>query len=65
VQSDIDAQAQITQAFTREAPKAAASYAASKYNDLKNTDPVEAAKWSEGGVYRIALHTLSARNSTN
>jgi filamentous hemagglutinin len=58
VQKEINAQTQITQAFTREAPKAVASFAASKYNELKDTDPAEAAKWAEGGIYRIALHTV-------
>ena len=58
VQAEVNAQMQITQAFTREAPKAVASFAASKYNELKDTDPTEAAKWAEGGIYRIALHTV-------
>jgi hypothetical protein len=59
VQAEINAQMQITQAFTREAPKAVASYAATKFNELKDTDPAEAAKWDEGGIYRIALHALT------
>lgn len=58
VQREINAQMQITQAFTREAPKAVASLAGSKYKELKDTDPAEAAKWDEGGIYRIALHTV-------
>jgi hypothetical protein len=58
VQREINAQMQITQAFTREAPKAVANFAASKYNELKDIGPAEAAKWAEGGIYRIALHTV-------
>ena len=70
-QKEINAQTQITQAFSREAPKAVASYAASQAADLpvqarKEPDAekraalqAEAAKWDEGGVYRIALHTAT------
>ncbi|WP_036307979.1 hemagglutinin repeat-containing protein [Methylophilus sp. 5] len=57
VQRELNAQVQITQAFSQQAPKAAADYAQSQYDKLKNTDPSEAAKWAEGGIYRIALHT--------
>ena len=52
-------------------PKAVASYAAGQGNDLREqarteTDAdkkaalrAEAAKWDEGGIYRIALHTAA------
>lgn len=71
VQKDIDAQVRITQTFSREAPKAVASFAQNQANELKakarqETDPdkkaaleAEARKWEEGGVYRIALHTAT------
>jgi filamentous hemagglutinin len=58
VQKEIDAQTQITQIFGQSAPKAAADFAKAQADDLKkqgNFD--EAAKWEEGGVYRVALHT--------
>jgi len=57
VQRELNAQTQITQAFSQVAPKAVADYAGSKVKELKDTDPAEAAKWDEGGIYRIALHT--------
>lgn len=34
------------------------TYANQKYNELKNSDPVEAEKWSEGGAYRVAMHAV-------
>lgn len=57
VQRELNAQIQITQAFSQVAPKAVGDYASNKFNELKNTSPEEAKKWDEGGVYRIALHT--------
>jgi filamentous hemagglutinin len=57
VQRELNAQIQITQAFSQVAPKAVGDYATNKFNELKNTNPEEAAKWDEGGIYRIALHT--------
>lgn len=30
-----------------------------KYNELKGKDPAEAAKWAEGGEYRVALHAAA------
>jgi filamentous hemagglutinin len=71
VQKDVDAQAQITQAFSREAPKAVASYAATQADIFKGqatTEPdalkkaallAEADKWGEGGTYHIALYTAA------
>lgn len=59
VQAEINAQVQITQAFTREAPKAAASFAESQAKALRiEKNEEEAKKWDEGGIYRIALHTV-------
>ena len=71
VQREINAQVVITQAFSQEAPKAVASYAASQSNALRaqaSNEPDAAKKaelqaqakdWDEGGVYRIALHTAA------
>jgi len=57
VQRELNAQVQITQAFSQVAPKAVADFAGSQYDKLKTTNPEEAKKWGEGGIYRIALHT--------
>lgn len=60
VQREINAQVQIMQAFTKEAPKATASFAAGQAADLRKAGKEEEAKkWDEGGIYRIALHTLT------
>ncbi len=59
VQRDIDAQVAITAEFGKQASKAVGDYASWKYNELKDSDPVEAAKWSEGGAYRVAMHALT------
>ena len=58
VQRDIDAQVAITAEFGKQASKAVGDFAGRKYNELKDSDPVEAAKWSEGGAYRVALHAV-------
>ncbi|MDZ4297609.1 MAG: hemagglutinin repeat-containing protein, partial [Moraxellaceae bacterium] len=58
VQRELNAQIQITQAFSAVAPKAVGDYAGNKFKELTaqgNTE--EAAKWADGGIYRIALHT--------
>jgi filamentous hemagglutinin len=61
VSKEINAQVAITQEFGKQAPKAVADYAQAKAEALKKTDPEEAKKWAEGGVYRVALHaTLGA-----
>jgi filamentous hemagglutinin len=58
VQRDVDAQAQITQAFTRDAPKAVAGFAGAQATALREKgNETEAKKWDENGIYRIALHT--------
>ena len=71
VQREINAQSQITQTFTREAPKFIGDYAAKQKKSLEEqasgeSDPDirqklldEAKDWSEGGRFRIALHTLA------
>lgn len=71
VQNEINAQVAITQAFSREAPKAVADFAAKQGKDLKEQAKAEqdagkkaallaeASKWEEGGIYRIALHTAA------
>lgn len=58
VQRELNAQTQITQAFSQQAPKAVADYAISKVKELTASGNLEEAKkWDEGGIYRIALHT--------
>jgi len=71
VQKDIDAQTQITLAFSQQAPKAVATFAGGRANDLRDqakNEPdldkraglmADARKWDEGGVYRVALHTAT------
>ncbi len=71
VQREVDAQMQITQRFGLEAPKAVASYAQGQMQALRRqagetTDERrradllgEAAKWEEGGTYRVALHVAT------
>jgi filamentous hemagglutinin len=71
VKKDVAAQVQITQAFGQQASQAIGTYAGDKVKDLqaqldKETDPSKRAQlqseiknWEEGGVARVALHTLS------
>jgi len=56
---DVQAQAQITQQFNQNAAREIGTYADKKYNELRVSNPTEAAKWAEGGEYRVALHTAS------
>ena len=68
--ADVQAQVQITQEFGKQAPKAAADFAGSQAKDLKTqasqeADPTkrqallgESAKWEEGGIYRVAMHSV-------
>jgi filamentous hemagglutinin len=59
VQSELDAQIQITQAFSQVAPKAVANFANNQYGQyMAEGNLEEAAKWDEGGIYRVALHTV-------
>ena len=71
VTEEVNAQVQITQTFSQLAPKAVADFSATRAKNLRQdakneTDPLkkqslldDAAKWDEGGIYRIALHTVS------
>ena len=80
VQQEINASVQITQAFSQVAPKAVADYAGKQLNDLvvkaqqahlKGDEAQaqqllsEAEKWADGGVYRVALHTIVGGLSGN
>ncbi|WP_228768308.1 hemagglutinin repeat-containing protein [Limnohabitans sp. DM1] len=69
VQKEVAAQVEITSEFGKQASKAVGDYAGSQLKDLSRkanaeTDPgkkaalqAEAAKWEEGGAYRVAMHT--------
>ncbi|GEM_PF-991257 len=58
VQRELNAQIQITQAFSQVAPKAVGDFAGNKVKELTaQGNKEEAKKWDEGGIYRIALHT--------
>jgi filamentous hemagglutinin len=57
VSKEVNAQVAITNEFGKQAPRAVADYAQSKAKELEKTDPEEAKKWMEGGIYRVALHT--------
>ncbi|WP_211465751.1 hemagglutinin repeat-containing protein [Collimonas silvisoli] len=71
VQKDIDAQTQITLAFSQQAPKAIGTFADSRANALKEqarTEPdpdkqaallADAKEWEENGKWRIALHSAA------
>jgi filamentous hemagglutinin len=71
VERSLNAQVQITQAFSQLAPKALGDYATNKANDLKDRAQQaqdagdtataqqlrdESKLWEEGGAYRVALH---------
>ncbi|HWW04535.1 MAG TPA: hypothetical protein VNZ60_04505, partial [Collimonas sp.] len=68
VQKDIDAQTQITMAFSQQAPKAIGTFADSQANALKEqarTEPdpdkqaallAKAEEWGENGNWRVAMH---------
>lgn len=65
VSKQINAQVQITQEYGKEIPKAIGDYASNKQLELIHSGNVEEAKkWGEGGVYRVALHTLSSALAT-
>ncbi|MDB5990621.1 MAG: Polymorphic rane protein Filamentous hemagglutinin/Adhesin, partial [Herbaspirillum sp.] len=54
----VTAESQITASFGAAAAKEVGDYATKKYNAaMASGDKDEAAKWAEGGVYRVALHT--------
>jgi filamentous hemagglutinin len=73
VQQEVNAQVQITQAFSQVAPKAVGDFATDKMNEINlkikaaealndsdqiNTLKTELEKWDEGGIYRVGLHTI-------
>ena len=65
IMQQLGSQTQITQAFGQEAPKAVGDYASTKQLELINAGNIEEAKkWGEGGIYRVALHTLSSALAT-
>lgn len=57
---DVQAQAQITQQFNQQAAREIGTYA-DKQRDaaIARGDKEEAAKWDEGGEYRVAAHTAA------
>ena len=72
VENEINAQTQITQTFSQQAPLAVATFAKTRQEDLLTRANLaaekgdstqaqqlsaEAEKWAEGGVYRVAMHT--------
>jgi|GEM_PF-4817759 len=59
LKDQVNAGAQITAAFGQAAAERIGTYANDKVKELENTDPAEAAKWKEGGEYRVALHTAT------
>ncbi|MFH2135590.1 MAG: hemagglutinin repeat-containing protein [Pseudomonadota bacterium] len=72
VTANVNAQVAITQSFSQQAPKAVAKFSEDQAKDLRkqanaldDTDLQkqalldEAAKWDEGGEYRVVLHTVS------
>ncbi|ALU88768.1 filamentous hemagglutinin outer membrane protein [Herbaspirillum rubrisubalbicans M1] len=71
LQADVQAQAQITEMFGKNAAKEIGSYATTKVNELNAKIDVaqsegekaaliaERDKWDEGGLYRTALHTAA------
>ena len=66
IQRELQAQVQITQAFSQVAPKAVGDYAQTQYDKyIAEGNLAEAAKWDDGGIYRVALHTLVGGLSGN
>ena len=66
VQRELAAQVRITQAFSQVAPKAVGDYASNKFKELMAAgNKEEAAKWADGGIYRVALHTIVGGLSGN
>ncbi|WP_165774376.1 hemagglutinin repeat-containing protein [Herbaspirillum robiniae] len=72
LRQDVEAQAKITQAFGQQAAKAIGDYAETKKKEFQEAAKkaaldgdqasadnltAEAAKWADGGVYRVAAHT--------
>jgi filamentous hemagglutinin len=61
LQKDIDSQVAITQEFSKQAPKAIADFADKQIEALvkRGATSEEIEKWKDGGIYRVALHTIS------
>ncbi|RXZ36330.1 filamentous hemagglutinin N-terminal domain-containing protein [Oxalobacteraceae bacterium CAVE-383] len=54
----VNAESQITASFGSAAARQIGDYATKKYNAaMASGDKEEAAKWAEGGEYRVAMHT--------
>ncbi|MCL7714454.1 hemagglutinin repeat-containing protein [Stenotrophomonas mori] len=59
LQQQVEAQAQITAVFGQQASKAVGDFASKKALELRlQGNEEEAAKWDEGGAYRVAAHTV-------
>jgi filamentous hemagglutinin len=54
--SEVQAQVQITSMALPRIANEIGTQMDQKFEELKNSDPVEAAKYAEGGAYRIAAH---------
>ncbi|WP_211467565.1 hemagglutinin repeat-containing protein, partial [Collimonas silvisoli] len=63
--SQVTANAQIVAAFGQQAAVQIGNYADKQMETLAKTDPAEAAKWAEGGEYRVALHTATGALTGN
>ena len=60
LRQDVQAQAQITQAFGQQTAKAIGDYASEQYKKaIANGDAEGAKNWAEGGAYRVAAHTVA------
>lgn len=58
LQQQVSAGAEITATFGQQASKFVGDYATTKANQLRlQGNEEEAAKWDEGGEYRVAAHT--------
>ena len=58
MQQNLGAQVRVTQEFGQAVPKAVGTYADNKVSEaLRRGDFDEAKRWSEGGIYRVAMHT--------
>ena len=65
LEKELGNQVTITTEFGREIPKQIGDYAQAKEIELLAQGNIEEAqKWAEGGVYRVALHTITAALAT-
>ncbi|WP_394213387.1 hypothetical protein [Psychrobacter piscatorii] len=65
VNKELGAQTQITQEFGKEAPKAVAEFSQNRMDAIRANPNLSAdekmaaiSKWDEGGIYRVAAHTV-------